>query len=127
MKTETMPDRNDLLVKNVEPPAPHIPTGPACAAVLAPAIGIAIYGMAVVAATASPAVAKLLTLSNGVGPLSGKTSVGVAAWIAAQVVLCALWHKREVNFRRVWFVAAILIAIGFAFTFPPVYDAFAPK
>jgi hypothetical protein len=113
--------------KNDSIPKAQIPSGPACAAVLAPSIGVAVYGMAVVAATMRPAIADFLTWSKGVGPLSGKTSVGVIAWLIAQVILCGLWHNREVNFRRVWMVACVLIALGFAFTFPPVYDAFAPK
>ena len=98
------------------------PTGPACAAVLAAGIGSAAYGIAVVVAAASPAAAKFMTWSSGVGPLSGKTSIGVIVWAVAQAILCTLWHKREVNFQRVWVIALILMAAGFVFTFPPVYD-----
>ena len=103
-----------------------VPSGPAAAAVLAAGIGSAVYGLTVLIATASPAVSKCLTLSSGVGPLSGKTSVGVAAWVLAQIVLCLLWRKREVNFTRVWIVSALLITAGFVLTFPPVYDLVAP-
>jgi len=101
------------------------PSGPAAAAVLAAGIGSAVYGATVVIATASQAAAKCLTLSSGVGPLSGKTTVGVIAWVISQIVLCALWRKREVNFKRVWIASVVLIAIGFVLTFPPVYDLFA--
>ena len=122
----TLPVENQSQKTGV-PAAYKVPSGPACAAVLATSIGAAAYGVAVTAAEMYPAVKKFLIWSKPVGPLSGATSTGVIVWLVAQVILCALWHNREVNFKRVWFVASILIAVSFALTFPMVYDAVAAK
>jgi hypothetical protein len=36
------------------------------------------------------------------------------------------WRGREVNLRTVLIVSGILLALGFALTFPPIFDLFAP-
>lgn len=42
-------------------------------------------------------------------------------------ILGYMWGGREVNFRRVLTVAIVLLALGFAFTFPPVFELVAKK
>ncbi len=100
------------------------PNGPAVAAILAASSGCASLGILTTAATASDAFAKAITLSSAVGPLSGKTTGAVIAWAIAWVVLWVLWKGQSVDFRKVWPVAAILVAVGFIGTFPPFFDLF---
>lgn len=68
-----------------------------------------------------------LTWSNPVGPLSGKTGVGVIAWIVSWVILHTLWKDKEMDFGKVFTATLILIALGFLFTFPPFFGLFAAE
>ena len=95
--------------------------GPAAAATLAAGIGIAVVGIMTMGAEASPAWSRLLNWRNPVGPLSGKTGVGVAAWLVSWLVLGLLWRDREVKFGRVLVISALLLSIGLLLTFPPLF------
>jgi hypothetical protein len=99
--------------------------GPAAATVLAAGVGSAVFGITVVLAVVSVSVKDWLNWWAPAGPLVGKSSVGVLAWLVAWSILCLLWRKREVNFGRVWMIALALIALGFLLTFPPVFESFA--
>ena len=48
-----------------------------------------------VLAEASPAAKTFLTFSVPVGPLSGKTIVGVAIWLISWLVVGLLWKEKE--------------------------------
>ena len=95
--------------------------GPAAAAILAAGIGIAATGIMTTGAEVSPGWARLLNWWNPVGPLSGKTGVGILAWLASWLVLGLLWRDREVKFGRVLVISAALLAVGLLLTFPPVF------
>jgi hypothetical protein len=110
-------------VKQAKFPA-QAPNGPFAAATLAAGIGCALYGAAVLAASASPAFKNLMNWWNPAGPLVGKTSVGVIAWLVAWGLLHFIWRSREVQLSKVWKISLVLLAIGFALTFPPVFEAF---
>ncbi len=101
-----------------------LPNGAAAAAILAAAIGCFVIGLMTLGAEISPALKNALTWYNPAGPLSGKTGVGVIVWLIAWVVLHNLWKGRDVNFRTVGIVVAILLLLGFLLTFPPVFMAF---
>lgn len=101
------------------------PSGPGAAIVLSAGIGSAVYGLAVVGASASPSIQQALNWWAPGGPLVGKTSVGVIAWLASWLVLHLLWRRKELPFGKVWAVALTLIVLGFVLTFPPVFEAFA--
>ena len=103
------------------------PNGPAAAMVLAAGIGCAVYGMTVVAAVMSPKFKNMMNWYSPAGPLSGKTNVGVIAWLLSLATLYMLWKDREISFKRVWVVTLLLVVLSFLFTFPPVYDAFEPQ
>ena len=102
------------------------PNGAAAAMVLSAGIGGAIYGVAIVLATISAGIKNLLSWWDPAGPLTGKTGVGVIAWLVAWAILHWIWKDRELAFRRVWIATLVLLVIAFALSFPPVYDAFAP-
>jgi hypothetical protein len=115
------------------------PNGPAAAVVLAAGVGSFTLGLMVVVAemaikigdTTSKAILDFSKnysfLPAGVGPLSGKTIVAVIAFVVAWIVFHFMWRGKEVDFNRAFAVAIILVALGFAMTFPPIFLLFEPK
>lgn len=102
----------------------NVPNGAAMAAILSAALGVFVIGVATVLASASPSIKNLLNWWNPAGPLSGKTGVGVIAWIMTWGVLHLLWRGKEIRFRPVWIVSVILLIGGLLLTFPPIFEAF---
>ena len=112
------------------------PNGPAAAAFLAAGIGAFVLGLTVTAAAAFPPAegqtafwdfAKNFGLGSGVGPLSGKVTAGTLAYVISFVGFGIAWRGREVNLRTVLIASSVLLALGFALTFPPIFDAFAAE
>ncbi len=110
------------------------PNGPAAAAIVAAGIGSFTLGLMVTLVEAFPDSVKTFLdfsknygIGNGVGPLSGKVIVAVAAYLLSWGVLAYLWRGRELNFMRAFVVALVLLGLGFALTFPPIFTAFAAK
>ena len=103
----------------------ELPNGPAVAAILSAAIGVFVLGLLTTLSEASTDVHDFLDIKNRVGPLSGKTTFAVAAYLVAWVALVpALW-KRSVPFEKALLVAGVLIAAGFIGTFPEFFTLFA--
>jgi len=108
------------------------PNGPAAAAVLAASIGSFVLGLMVTLAEASVDIKNFLDFSknyglgSGVGPLSGKVILATAAFILSWIGFGFVWRKKDVNFGRVFVAAMVLLALGFALTFPPIFELFAP-
>ncbi len=109
------------------------PNGPVAAAFAAAGTGSLALGVLVVLSEASADIksgldfAKNYGLGSGVGPLSGKVIVAVAVFVISWVVFHLVLRGREVDFNR-WFTASlVLVALGFALTFPPVFLLFEPK
>lgn len=100
-------------------------SGPAAAATLAAAIGVLIIGLATTFAEVSEGLKGFLTWSQPVGPLSGKTGIGVIAWLLSWLILHGLWKGRSVNFSLVYRISLVLIGLGLLLTFPPVFEALA--
>ena len=98
--------------------------GVAAAAVLAAAIGVFITGSLTTLAEISESLKTALAWSGAVGPLIGKTGVGVIVWLIVWPIFHALWRGKEVNFSAIYTVSLILIALGWLLTFPPVFEAF---
>jgi hypothetical protein len=108
------------------------PNGPVAAAFLAAGIGTLVLGLMVVLAEAlGPDAAKYLDFSknyglgSGVGPLSGKVTITVVAYVLSWVILHFAFRGKELAFGRVFTITLILLAIGFALTFPPIFEVFA--
>ncbi|HSI98537.1 MAG TPA: hypothetical protein VK926_09250, partial [Gaiellaceae bacterium] len=72
------------------------PSGPAAAVVLAAGIGAFVLGLMTTLNEASSGINDFLRFSNDVGPLSGKTVIGGAAFFVAWAVLGVLWRGRGV-------------------------------
>lgn len=102
----------------------NAPNGPCSAAVLASGIGAMAYGIFVILSEALKPVSKFLTFSVPVGPLSGKTTMGVIIWLIAWAVYHMLWKSKEVNFDKVTKITMVLIGLGLLFTFPPFFQLF---
>jgi hypothetical protein len=98
--------------------------GVAAAAVLASSIGVFIIGSLTTLAEISGSLKAALAWSGAVGPLMGKTGVGVIVWLIVWPILHAVWRGKEVNFSAIYAVSLILIALGWLLTFPPVFEAF---
>ena len=106
---------------------PMKPNGPAMAALLASGIGVAVLGAVTTVAAASAAFGKAITLNAGVGPLSGKTAIAVAAFALSWIVAGFTLRGRDVSERKFLIATFVLIGLGILGTFPIFYDLFAPK
>jgi hypothetical protein len=98
--------------------------GPAAAAFLAAGIGSMTLGLFVILSEALKSVNNALNFYNPVGPLSGKTTIAIAVWLAAWIILHSLWKNKQVNFAGIFTASLILIILGLLGTFPPFFDLF---
>ena len=103
------------------------PNGAAAAALLSAGIGTAIFGIATVGAEMSQALRAALAWSGAVGPLSGKTSVGLIAWLASWLILGLVWKGKDARLVPVVVICAVLLVSGLLGTFPPFFKLFAPE
>ena len=116
------------------------PNGPVVAAFLAAGIASLVMGIGVVLNEASKPIKdaigvdfnaflqfdKSYGLGSGVGPLSGKVGLAVIAFVVSWVIFHLWLRGREVNFRTYFIAALVLVGLGFALTFPPIFELFAP-
>jgi hypothetical protein len=104
------------------------PNGPVAAAFIAAGVGAFALGLLVVLADASADIknaldfSKLYGLGKGVGPLSGKVAIATIAYFASWVVLHISFRGKELPWGRVFVVTLVLIFLGFAMTFPPIFE-----
>ncbi|HXE08928.1 MAG TPA: hypothetical protein VN612_13590 [Acidobacteriaceae bacterium] len=98
------------------------PDGPVAAALLACGVGCLVLGTLSLASDGSKRIASLLNIYNPTGPLSGVTTIAIAAWLLAWAVLARQWRAKQVAFGKVSFVAFVLLALGLLLTFPPLDD-----
>src|SRR5207245_8912309 len=95
------------------------PTGPGAAAVLAAGTGTFTIGLMASLAGASAGLNNALNWDGPTGPLSGKTGVGVVAWLLAWIIVHAAWKGKNVNFGRPVDWAVDLVILGLLVTFAP--------
>ena len=101
------------------------PNGPAVAAIISAAIGVFVLGLLTTLSEANTDIHDFLDIKNRVGPLSGKTTFAVVAYLVAWVALAPVLWKRTVPFASAMLIAAALIALGFVGTFPKFFELFA--
>jgi hypothetical protein len=106
---------------DIEAPA-SLPTGPGAAAILAAGIGCAVLGVFAVFGNEFNGIAWFFEFYTPVGPLSGVTSCALAVWLASWFFLAKTWADRDIAIGPVSAAAFVLLAIGFALTFPPVVN-----
>jgi hypothetical protein len=116
------------------------PNGPVAAAFLASGVASLVIGIGVVLNEASQTIKdsigvdfnaflqfdKNFGFGSGVGPLSGKVGLAIIAFVVSWVVFHLWLRGKEVNFRSYFIASLVLVALGFALTFPPIFILFAP-
>jgi hypothetical protein len=102
-------------------------TGPVAAALISAGVGSAVLGCLTTLAEASPAAKTFLNLYNPVGPLSGKTSFAVLAYLVAWVILAFAYRGKSPRLGPVFTLTFALVGIGLLGTFPVFFEAFTVK
>lgn len=111
-------------VKAKEEVSAKVAIGAATAAFLSSGIGTLVIGLMTTGAVLSEGLKNALNWWNPAGPLTGKTGVGMLAWLVSWIILHTLWKDKEADFNKVFVITLILIGLGFVLTFPPVFEAF---
>jgi hypothetical protein len=104
------------------------PDGPGAAAMLAAGFGVFVLGLFTTLSEMSEGIHVFLDAfdgDGGVGPLSGKTIVATLGFLLSWLVLELMWRRKDVDFKRAFWIALILGLLGAVLTFPPVFQAFA--
>jgi hypothetical protein len=116
---------------SVQPVDGTKPNGPVAAAFIAAAVGCAVLGVVVVlqesGILSGPSLdfSKNYGVGTGVGPLSGKVIIATISFLATWAGLGLAWRRKEVDFARAFVVSIVLLVVGFALTFPPIFELFA--
>jgi hypothetical protein len=61
---------------------------------------------------------------NPAGPLTGKTDVGVIAWLISWALLNTVWKGKDYDLGKAFIITLIGVTLGVILTFPPVSEAF---
>ncbi|HZY62707.1 MAG TPA: hypothetical protein VFE38_09285 [Edaphobacter sp.] len=100
----------------------ELANGPAAAAILSAGIGCFAIGLLAVIGDGSKQMAALFTFYRPTGPLSGVSSLGIAAWLVVWLVLAQRWRSKTVAISKVNLAAFVFLALGLLLTFPPFGD-----
>ena len=101
-----------------------VTTGPAAAAMISGAIGSFIIGLLTTGSVIIEGLGDALNWWNPAGPLTGKTGVGVIAWLISWALLNTVWKGKDYDLRKAFIITLIVVALGVILTFPPVFEAF---
>src|SRR5512134_1450965 len=82
--------------------------GVASAAFVSSGIGCLVVGLMVTGAEMSEGLKNALNWWNPAGPLTGKTGVGVIAWLVTWVILHTMWKDKDMDFGKVFTVTLIM-------------------
>jgi hypothetical protein len=96
--------------------------GAALASYLAAGIGAFAVGAVVILNEAGLFAAPALYAPAG--GVSGRTTLAVAIWLAAWVVLHRRWKNRQIEGRRVQLATMVLTLLGIVLSLPPVWGLF---
>lgn len=94
---------------------------------LAAGIGAVVLGLFTVLSEASEGVHDFPEWSERVGPLSGKTSLGVIAFVLSWAGLYAGLRERDLPWRPLVVATVVLLAIAVVLTYPPFFTSFASE
>lgn len=104
-----------------------LPTGPAAAAMISAGIGSLVLGLLTTGAEFSTALKDALKLYAPAGPLSGKTTFAIVAFLVSWIILGFMWKDKESNLKSAYTWTLVLVALGFLLTFPPFFVLFASE
>ncbi len=103
------------------------PDGPGAAAMIAAGVGIFVLGLLTTLAVISAGVKSFLLWwewGQGVGPLAGKSTLAVLAWIVVWFILDRMWRKKDVELKSAFYIGLTLGILGAIGTFPPFFELF---
>jgi hypothetical protein len=100
------------------------PNGPVAAVLLATGIGGVVLAALTIWAEASTGFKDSLAYDLEVGPLSGKTIWGTAAFFGSWAILGLALRRREVDLKKVGVVAAVLVGLALVGTFSLFFELF---
>ena len=101
-----------------------IPSGPAAAAMISAGVGSLVVGLMTTGAVISEGLKEALKFYGPAGPLSGKTTVGLIAWLISWAILGTIWKDRKYDLTRAYMITLVLVGIGVLLTFPPIFESF---
>ncbi len=84
-------------------------------------VGSLTLGLMICAAEASGAAKSFLNFYDPVGPLSGKTTLAVVAYVVSWFVLSQLYAKKSLDFGLAIKTTFVLVGLGIVLSFPPVF------
>jgi hypothetical protein len=99
------------------------PSGPAAAILLAAGLGSFALGLLSTLTAVDSSISSALTLSDGVGDVSGVTTAAAIVFFAAWGLLTIVWRRADPPLMRVAAATAVLVALGLLGTFPPFFNA----
>jgi hypothetical protein len=105
----------------------ELPNGAGMAAILAAGIGCAALGLFDFLGDAFKGIGQFFNFYNPTGTLSGVTDTAIVVWLVAWYVLAKRWGDRDVAVGRVTIISYVLLAVGFALTFPPFINLLGGK
>ena len=117
-------------VESASAPVDTKPNGPVAAAFVAGGIGSAALGLFVILSELSSGFHDFIDFStnfglgSGVGPLSGKAILATIVFVVAWAILFYVWRGKEVDFNKMLLISLVLVGVGFALTFPPIFLLF---
>ena len=107
------------------------PNGPGAGGFLAAGVGSLVLGVTVVLNEVNDSISSFLRfdqnwgVGSGVGPLSGKAILATLAFAVTWVILHFVFRGKEVAFGRMLTISLVLVGLGFAMTFPPIFPPIA--
>ncbi|HLF87958.1 MAG TPA: hypothetical protein VI451_03370 [Anaerolineales bacterium] len=110
--------------KTVEKTESKITTAPAAVAMISGGIGTLFVGLMTTGAVLSESLSNFLNWWNPAGPLTGKTGVGILAWLVSWFLLNTIWKGKDYDLKKAFTITLTLIVLGLLLTFPPIFEAF---
>jgi hypothetical protein len=111
-------------VQTMMPDVKQVLNGPFLAAMLSAGVGCSVLGICTVLAHASVPIKQLLNFYPPTGPLAGKSTIAVVAWLVTWGILHTMWKEQQRDFRKISRLAFVAVALGIVGTFPLFFDLF---
>jgi hypothetical protein len=97
--------------------------GEAAAAILAAGVGSLTLGVVTAVSEVAGSLRPLMAFYRPAGPLSGRTILALAIWLASWLVLHILWKNRQIDIPKIFIWTLLFVALGLVGTFPPPFEA----
>ena len=94
---------------------------------IAAGIGVFVLGFFTTAAVISGGIKCFLAWwewGQGVGPLAGKSTLAILAWLISWLIFDLLWRKKDVDLKTAFYIGLGLGVLGAIGTFPTFFELF---